>query len=292
MMKILKKVFLVFIALIVCYGYLGELGAAVSATPPYGTLEIKMLDVGHGDAILLRTADVTLLVDTGKYKNSDKLAGKLKALGVKDINGLILTHHHVDHIGGVFKVLNSFSVRQIYDNGIENPKSSISQNLGRELRSGRFPHCIVSSGQKLSFKNGLQLEFLAPPSRKIFPVSDINNNSIVFKLYYGDFSMLFAADIEAKAEHDLVKRYGKMLESDVLKVAHHGSGTSSTYNFLKHVNPQLALISCGDIEEYNHPNKKVLGTMSYLKIPYKVTSWQGDITLTTSGKGFVLQSSK
>ena len=90
----------------------------------------------------------------------------------------------------------------------------------------------------------------------------------------------------------LVFRYGKKLQSTVLKVAHHGSSTSSTYNFLKAVQPQLALISCGDKEKYNHPNKKVLGTFEYLQIPVKVTSQNGEITLRTDGEKYQIMTDK
>ena len=104
--------------------------------------------------------------------------------------------------------------------------------------------------------------------------------------------MLFTGDIEAKTENDLVSRYGKKLQSTVLKVAHHGSSTSSTYNFLKAVQPQLALISCGDKEKYNHPNKQVLGTFEYLQIPVKVTSQNGEITLRTDGEKYQIMTDK
>ncbi|MCD8360484.1 MAG: hypothetical protein LUC29_06625 [Acidaminococcaceae bacterium] len=111
-------------------------------------------------------------------------------------------------------------------------------------------------------------------------------------MQYGDFSILFTGDIEAKAEHALVKHYSSELHSTVLKVAHHGSGTSSTYNFLQAVQPGLALISCGEKEKYNHPNTKVLETFQHLQIPVKFTSRDGEITLWTDGGKYHIVTEK
>ena len=293
----MKKLFKIILTVILfaaacCYEYILPLDVSEAAVPVRGQLEIKMLDVGHGDAVLLRTRASTILVDTGDYKHDEQLVARLKKLGIKRLDALILTHHHLDHIGGSLKILQNFQVEQLYDNGFANPQSEISKELTSRYRSGKLSRKILKDGQKVTLTEGLSLQVLAPLPQNSFSEKDLNNNSLVFKLQYGDFSMLFTGDIEAKAEHDLVKRYGKGLHSTVLKVAHHGSGTSSTYNFLTSVQPQLALISCGEQEKYNHPNKKILGTFSYLQIPVKVTSWQGEITLTTIGKGFEISTEK
>ena len=291
--KFLKIIIAVILSIAtIFFNYLDPVESQNATLPEQGQLEIKMLDVGHGDAILLRTKKSSILVDTGDYKHSEQLVARLKKLGVKKLDGLILTHHHLDHIGGSLKILQNFQVKQLYDNGIANPQSEISKELMSRYRSGKLSPRVLKEGQKEELSEGVFLQVLGPVKSKGFSEKDLNNNSLVFKLKYGDFSMLFTGDIEAKAEHNLVKRYGKSLHSTVLKVAHHGSGTSSTYNFLTSVQPQLALISCGEQEKYNHPNKKILGTLEYLQIPVKVTSWQGEITLTTVGKDFELVTEK
>lgn len=294
-MKKFWKFILTIIIAVAAYGYEAydfgsEAHEAISLLQ--GQLEVKLLDVGHGDAILLRNQAVAILVDTGDYKNSDILVRRLKTLGVRKLDALIITHHHLDHLGGVIKILNNFDVKNFYDNGIVNPQSEISKDVEKLILNGILSRQILSAGQKLEFADNINLKFLAPASKNGFHEKDLNNNSLVFKLQYGEFSMLFTGDIEAKTENDLVSRYGKKLQSTVLKVAHHGSNTSSTYNFLKAVQPQLALISCGDKEKYNHPNKKVLGTFDYLQIPVKVTSQNGEITLRTDGEKYQIMTDK
>ena len=279
-MKKFWKFILTIIIAVAAYGYEAydfgsEAHEAISLLQ--GQLEVKLLDVGHGDAILLRNQAVAILVDTGDYKNSDILVRRLKTLGVRKLDALIITH---------------FDVKNFYDNGIVNPQSEISKDVEKLILNGILSRQILSAGQKLEFADNINLKFLAPASKNGFHEKDLNNNSLVFKLQYGEFSMLFTGDIEAKTENDLVSRYGKKLQSTVLKVAHHGSSTSSTYNFLKAVQPQLALISCGDKEKYNHPNKKVLGTFDYLQIPVKVTSQNGEITLRTDGEKYQIMTDK
>ena len=131
-MKKFWKFILTIIIAVAAYGYEAydfgsEAHEAVSLLQ--GQLEVKLLDVGHGDAILLRNQAVAILVDTGDYKNSDILVRRLKTLGVRKLDALIITHHHLDHLGGVIKILNNFDVKNFYDNGIVNPQSEISKSV-------------------------------------------------------------------------------------------------------------------------------------------------------------------
>lgn len=118
-------------------------------------------------------------MDTGDYKNSDILVCRLKTLGVRKLDALIITHHHLDHLGGVIKILNNFDVKNFYDNGIVNPQSEISKDVEKLILNGILSRQILSAGQKLEFADNINLKFLAPASKNGFPEKDLNNNSLV-----------------------------------------------------------------------------------------------------------------
>lgn len=150
-MKKFWKFILTIIIAVAAYGYEAydfgsEAHEAISLLQ--GQLEVKLLDVGHGDAILLRNQAVAILVDTGDYKNSDILVRRLKTLGVRKLDALIITHHHLDHLGGVIKILNNFDVKNFYDNGIVNPQSEISKDVEKLILNGILSRQILSAGQK------------------------------------------------------------------------------------------------------------------------------------------------
>ena len=171
-MKKFWKFILTIIIAVAAYGYEAydfgsEAHEAISLLQ--GQLEVKLLDVGHGDAILLRNQAVAILVDTGDYKNSDILVRRLKTLGVRKLDALIITHHHLDHLGGVIKILNNFDVKNFYDNGIVNPQSEISKDVEKLILNGILSRQILSAGQKLEFADNINLKFLAPASKKWFP---------------------------------------------------------------------------------------------------------------------------
>lgn len=162
-MKKFWKFILTIIIAVAAYGYEAydfgsEAHEAISLLQ--GQLEVKLLDVGHGDAILLRNQAVAILVDTGDYKNSDILVRRLKTLGVRKLDALIITHHHLDHLGGVIKILNNFDVKNFYDNGIVNPQSEISKDVEKLILNGILSRQILSAGQKLEFADNINLKFL------------------------------------------------------------------------------------------------------------------------------------
>uniref|UniRef100_UPI003AAC898D MBL fold metallo-hydrolase n=1 Tax=Phascolarctobacterium faecium TaxID=33025 RepID=UPI003AAC898D len=176
-MKKFWKFILTIIIAVAAYGYEAydfgsEAHEAISLLQ--GQLEVKLLDVGHGDAILLRNQAVAILVDTGDYKNSDILVRRLKTLGVRKLDALIITHHHLDHLGGVIKILNNFDVKNFYDNGIVNPQSEISKDVEKLILNGILSRQILSAGQKLEFADNINLKFLAPTSKNGFPEKDLN----------------------------------------------------------------------------------------------------------------------
>lgn len=260
---------------------------------PEGKLTITMLDIKHGDAILLQDSKQTILIDTGHNANRDLVLKKLAEHNIKKINTVIVTHHHADHMGNIFKIAGKYGVGRIYDNGLVNNNSSNSIKLNDVLSKGNYKNKRLNAGDKISFGDGFYFDVLAPGDFMTTALcNDLNNNSIVMKMHYGNFTMMFTGDIENPTEALIAEKYGAELKSDVLKVAHHGSKTSSNYQFVSKVKPKYALISCGDFEEYHHPNKNVVGRLQHLGAEVYNTDKNGDLVITTDGKSFDLKIEK
>lgn len=269
--------------------------AEQSNVPPSGSLKITVLDVEHGDAILLQDDKRNIMVDVGDSKNSQLLEQKLSKYGVNRIKSVIVSHHHKDHMGNIFTVAGKYGVSNIYDNGNVNNGNKNSIKLHNILSKGKYNNRVLKSGDVVQIDKGYYFEVLSPgeflqADKRI--KNDQNNNSVVLKLHYGDFTMLLTGDIEAPAEALLYKKYGSSLKSDVLKVGHHGSKTSSYYKFIEQVKPQYALISCGDFVKYHHPNKNVVGSLEHLGAKVYTTEKNGDLTIVTDGKGFTFTNEK
>ena len=282
--------------------------APLSGSPmgalPTGKLRITLLDVGQGDAILLEDGQRKVMVDVGDNKK-DKLGyGGSVALkmalakagvqeGVDKINTVIISHHHGDHLGNIKWLAGKYKVSNIYDNAMPNPSNAVSQWLNTELRAGHYHNRVLKAGDKVDLGKGYYFEVLAPGD--FLSKQDkarFNNTSIVMKLHYGQFTMLFTGDAEAPVEDYLRQKYGSVLKADVLKVGHHGSKTSSIYKFISKVQPKYALISCGNREIYNHPNKNVVGSLQHLGAKVLTTFEHGNITITTDGKGYEVRTER
>ena len=281
----------------------GSASAAPAATPE-GKLRITMLDVGQGDAILLEDGKGKVMIDVGDNKK-DKLGyGGRTALkmalgkaGVREnvdrINTVIITHHHGDHLGNVQWLAGKYKVSNIYDNAMPNEKNAVSNWLNKELRAGHYHNRVLKAGDRVDLGKGYYFEVLAPGDFLSKQDKErFNNTSIVMLLHYGQFTMLFTGDAEAPVEDYLQQKYGNRLKADVLKVGHHGSKTSSIYKFISKVKPKYALISCGNKQIYNHPNKNVVGSLQHLGAKVLTTYEHGNLTVTTDGKGFEVSTER
>lgn len=290
----MKKRVLWTLAISILLVVLAITGCSSPAMPTSGTneLTVKVLDVGQGDAILLRTGEKTTLVDTGDVPARERLVKYLRQLGVKEIDNLIITHPHADHLGGVAAIFDNFAVKQIYDSGQTTTTGLYRQYL-QTVKKQKIPFTVVSPGMKIDLGGGAILEILAPQKPLIQGTDGyLNNNSIVGKLVYGNFSMLLTGDIEREAEQRLVAKYKARLKSTVLKSPHHGSRTSSTKAFLQAVSPEVTVISVGAHNDYKHPHSVVLNR--YAALPTKVyrTDKDGTITITTNGIDYKLVKEK
>ncbi len=226
-----------------------------------GKVTVHYIDVGQGDCQLIMSGDKTVLIDAGERGEAKKVIHYLEKYGVEKLDYIIATHPHDDHIGGLAKVIEEFEVGTIY--APEIPEDMISTTRSYE----DFLTAISEKGLTLTSPDFCEEIDLGMSSLTLYPpqkdYESINNYSIVSYFKHGRNTFLFTGDIESEAENDLIKTDRKTypnfsLNSVVLKVAHHGSSSSSTQKFLNYVLPDLAVIQCGENNRYNHPNQEVV----------------------------------
>lgn len=238
--------------------------------------QIHYLDVGQADSSIVFLPDgKTMLIDGGNQDDGRFIANYIHKNGRKNIDYLIATHPHEDHIGGLKNIVDNFDVVDIYM-----PRVSYNSTIYYDLLSA-----IDFKGYKIhSAKKGVviaetaeyKIEILSPTQDEY---KDINHYSVILKLTYKDNSFLFTGDAEVVNEAQL----SGDISADVLKIGHHGSDTSSSEKFLKEVNPKLAIISVGKDNNYGHPDEKVLERLNKLNITTLRTDLIGTIIIKSDG---------
>ena len=310
----MKKIFLpIFILMIFVFSGCGNTSAENNSADTKsageektvkGDLKITMLNVGQGDAFLIQTKSQNILIDTSDMDERTKLVNELDKAGVSTFDKIILTHPHADHIGGLEKLLKDekFTVKEVYDNGIP-ATSKLYLNYMNAIKADKnISHKTLTAGDNLDFGDGVKFEVLYPTKELVAEVTsgkkktDPNNESIVGRLVYKNFTMMFTGDAEKEVESNIwMDNDAKKLQSKILKSGHHGSYTASTENFLNVVKPEYVLISAGEPTDkrggntYGHPHVEPLENYIAAGIPTKNIFWtwkNGTVTILTDGKNF------
>lgn len=194
-----------------------------------------------GDSTLVITPKGRKILIDGGEAEQNILIPYLLARKVKTLDYVIVSHFDSDHSGGIKEVLESLKVKNlVISRQIE--KTEQCDNILKIANKKKVKIIFVEAGQRLNIEKNISFTILWPNENEIIAENPLNNNSIVAKLSYGKFQMLFTGDIEQIAEEKIVEKYGENLKSTILKVAHHGSKTSSIENFINCVKPQIALI--------------------------------------------------
>ena len=249
-----------------------------------GQLRVHFLDVGQGDCALIQTDDGrNVLVDAGEADKAEAVTDYLVKNGVHRIDLLVITHAHSDHIGGLPVVLRRFGISEVLDAGLPHGSQAYADVLSI-IESRRIAYRRASMGERLGVGSRLSLEVLWPPSDYSVSSEDmLNNGSVVFRIQFGEVSFSFTGDIEREAEGQLLAS-GQNLASTVLKVAHHGSDSSTSNEFLQVVQPAYAVISVGADNEYGHPARSTLRRLGAIGAKVFRTDEQGTIVVTTDGR--------
>ncbi|MCB0726648.1 MAG: DNA internalization-related competence protein ComEC/Rec2 [Ignavibacteriae bacterium] len=234
-------------------------------------LRITFMDIGQGDCALIQTPDGrNILVDSGQSSfTSDSgertIIPYLERCGISKIDLLIITHLHMDHIGGINSILKKIEIGKIIDSG-QKYNSVFINTMDSLISAKNIKREIVSCGDLIDELKDIRIYFLYPEKNYRdkdlnFQKENLNNGSVTFLLKYGEKDFLFTGDAEKESEQTMVNQYSDFLKSDVLKVAHHGSITSTTIPFILKNKPDLAVISCGKFNKFNHPSDIVLNRL-------------------------------
>ena len=244
---------------------------------------VYFLDVGQGDSILIKMENKSILIDGGPKTASTTLLGFLSSVNVTHLNFIIATHPHEDHIGGLVAVMQSIAVDSILYNGY-----NYTTQIFQDFMTLALVHnlTIASRNQVYQLTTTTNFTILNPIQPLEF--SDINANSVVIKLQVNNVSFLFTGDATIDSEQSMLNA-GLNLQSDVLKVGHHGSNTSTSQAFLDTVNPSYAVISAGINNTYGHPHDETIQKLVNKGVTIYGTFASGTIVFSTDGNLLTVQ---
>jgi len=247
-------------------------------------LVIYFLDVGQGDSSYVRLPDGTdFLIDGGPDKKVLESLGQVMPYWDKELNFIILTHPHADHVDGLVEVLRRYKVDKIYFTGIVHTAPGYLALL-EEIKKQKIPANVIEGELTVAFTEGISLEFLYPRRNLTnLKLTELNNSSIINRLVYKNSEVLFMGDAEMSVEKELLeKKIG--VQSDLIKVGHHGSSSSSSEEFVKKVAPMYAVIQVGKDNAFNHPSLKTLATLERTGVSVLRTDQVGTITFYMNGE--------
>lgn len=260
-------------------------GASITPAGPVGegaSLRVHILDVGQADCILVQGPEKVLVIDGGESKNADTIIEYLKSQGVERIDYYLNTHPHSDHYGGITKVMDAIPTGEFFHHPPPEeytPTTRGYQKLLEYLVDHRMKTTVLDPGDTLDLGGGAVITYLAP----LEGYDDMNNNSLVGRLVFGETAFLFTGDAEKKSEKAILAS-GSPLSADVYSIPHHGSSTGMTQEFLDAVSPRWATVSVGADNDYGHPHRETLERLSQAGIPLLRTDQLGNIVFESDGK--------
>ena len=258
-------------------------------------LRIDFFDVGQGDAALITSpTGKTVLIDGGPPEAQHRLVARLRARlsHGRPLDLVLLTHRHLDHLGGIALVIDDVGTQLYLDPAFEHPTPAYAK-LVAELAAHHVPVRDAHAGRQIDLGGGAVLTLLGPPSPPLTHTrSDVNANSIVARLDYGHVRVLFAADMEPQTERWLLAKDQSALRADVIKVPHHGGHYSSTAALVRAVaspgpggrHLSLAVVSVGAHNDYHHPSDVVIRRWEQAGARVHRTDRDGELALRTDGE--------
>jgi competence protein ComEC len=257
---------------------------AVIRENQHNILTVAFLDIGQGDAIYIEAPNGNqMLIDGGPPKTALKTLRSVMPFYDRSIDMLLVTNPDADHIGGFIDILGRYKVKDLVEPGTISPSATYAE-LEKYAVLRKVGWIAANRGQIiwLDKKRGVGFQILFP-DRNVSGLAT-NDGSIVGRLFYGKTSVMFTGDAPQNIERYLVSLDGKGLKSDVLKVGHHGSKTSSSEEFVGFVSPTYAAISVGADNKYGHPNQETFSTLQKFGVETFRTDKSGTIVMKSDGE--------
>lgn len=264
-------------------------GLTDAASPSDGNMYVNFIDIGQGDCTLITCKDTAILIDCGEYAEYENVRNYLLNKRIFDLDLIITTHPHTDHIGGMGKIMYSFKIGDVIMPKI--PEKIIPTTTAYEkfmLAVSQRAKNVIAAEVGKTYKYGeLTVQILGP----VKDYDNLNNMSVVAKITYGKTSVMMTGDAQKQAEWDMLKnKYD--FSAELLKVGHHGSKNSSSYEWFEAVKPEYAVISCGKNNDYGHPNKQTIKKLDKYGVQYFRTDLLGNIVFVSDGNTFSKADSK
>jgi len=250
-------------------------------------LRVHYIDVGQGDAIFIETENETILIDAGTTAGGRTVVNYLNDLGVKVIDYVIATHPHSDHIQGFPLVFDTFEIKNVYAPRVSHTTVAF-RNFLQAVEDEGLLIKIATAGVTLPIES-IDAVFVGPTRE--YAASALNNWSAVLHITHNKQSFIFTGDVERGAELDMINQYGASLQSDVLKVSHHGANTSTVQEFLNVARPSIAVISVGR-NSYGHPTQNVLNRLEASGAKIYRTDLHGTVVITSDGQRSTVETEK
>ncbi len=253
--------------------------------PGENCMAVHFLDVGQGDCSIIQLPDgKNIIIDAGEPASEKDIIEYAEKLGIVRFDYVIATHLHSDHIGGLGAIVEMYEIGEIYMPGVE-ASTKVYENLMNCINEKGSKVTRAGAGMTMIDEAGLRAEFVAPVSEKY---AEMNNYSLVLLLSYGDMDFLFTGDAEKLSE----KEIREDIDSEVLKVGHHGADTSSAQEFVDRVTPEYSVISVGEGNSYGHPDAETVERLENAESVIYRTDKHGDIVFVTEGKSLFVYTEK
>ena len=244
---------------------------------------VDFIDVGQGNCTLVHMGDTAILVDSGEVGAAQTVISYIKNLGIDELDCVLVTHPHSDHMGAMTKILYEFEIKDLIMPEIPEdiiPTNSTYEKFLTAVSDNAENVIPAESGMTYSYGE-INLEILAP----LHGYDNLNDMSAVSRVSFGETSVMFMGDASTAVEKDLLNT-GKDFSADIINIGHHGSKTASSQKWLEAVNPEFAVICCGAGNEYGHPHSVVTERLDNIGIEYYRTDLNGTVVFQSNSKEF------